>query len=58
MEYLLRVTIEPKEDVTIENAAPQLPASEAAASYLEDNLADLTKHDGLIGWRVLRVRPA
>jgi hypothetical protein len=58
MDYELRVTAEPKDDVTIEGVRPALPLPGDLASRLQDVLADVTKHDGLLGWRVTAVRPA
>jgi hypothetical protein len=55
IDFLVSMTIEPKEDVTIEGEEPGLPDRAALASYLESNLADQTKHDGGIGWRIITV---
>jgi hypothetical protein len=58
MEYLLRVTAERKDDETIEGVPPGLPLPGDLASRVQDVLADVTKHDGQLGWRVIAVRPA
>lgn len=54
-DFLVSMTIEPKEDVTIEGVLPALPSRADLAAYLESMLADKTKHEGLIGWRVISV---
>jgi hypothetical protein len=54
-DFLVSMTIEPKQDVTIEGGEPGLPDRASLASYLESSLADQTKHDGGIGWRVISV---
>jgi hypothetical protein len=58
VEYELRVTAEPKDDVTGEGVPPGLPLPGDLASRMQDLLADVTKHDGQLGWRVTAVRPA
>lgn len=55
IDFLVSITIEPKEDVTTEDEEPGFPDRADLASYLESNLADQTKHDGGIGWRVISV---
>jgi hypothetical protein len=56
--YTVLVDVDPKEDVTGEGIRPSLPSAGALSSRLTDVLADVTKHDGMVGWRVLRVRVA
>lgn len=50
------VAIEPKEDVTQDGLPPGLPTGADFDSYLSSYLADQTKHDGSIGWRILSVK--
>ena len=50
------VDIEEKEEPTEEVILPWPPSHADLTSRLTDVLADQTKHDGLLGWRVLRVR--
>ena len=52
------VDIEEKEEPTEEVILPWPPSHADLTSRLTDVLADQTKHDGLLGWRVLRVRIA
>jgi hypothetical protein len=58
MTSRLWVHVEEKEDVTGEGVVPGLPEPADLASQLTDILADVTKDDGYLGWRVLRVEPA
>jgi hypothetical protein len=50
--------IEPKEDETGEGVQPGIPSESELASYLRDLLADTTKRDERIGYRILRVDTA
>lgn len=52
------VDIEEKEEPSEEVILSWPPTRADVASRLNDVLADYTKHDGLLGWRVLRVRIA
>jgi hypothetical protein len=58
MEYLLAVEVEEKEDETLDGVRPDLPGAPQLCARLTDVLADVTKHDGQLGWRVTLVRPA
>ena len=49
------ITVEPKEDVTAEGTEPSYPTTQELSSRISDVLGDVTKHDGMIGWRVMRV---
>jgi hypothetical protein len=57
VRYVVAVEVEAKDAVTYENVAPGLPAPLALASRLSDVLADETRSDALIGWRVTVVAP-
>ena len=52
------LTIEAKEDETGDGIAPRVPALAESVARLHDTVADNTKHDTMIGWRVTSVRPA
>lgn len=52
------VDIEEKEEPSEEVILPWPPTDADLTSRLTDVLADNTKHDGLLGWRVLQVRTA
>jgi len=54
---LFNLDIEPKEDETGEDIQPVMPTAAEATPRLQDILQDVTKHDGMIGWRVTRVSP-
>ena len=54
----LLIDIEEKEEPSNEVVLPWPPTATELASRLTDELADVTKHDRLLGWRVLRVREA
>lgn len=56
MDYFAVITVEPKEDVTADGVSPSEPSEEELAARLTDVLADVTKHDSMTGWRVVRVR--
>ena len=58
MDYLLRFTVEEKDDVTLDGQEPELPVAAALAVTVQDHLADITKHDAGLGWRVTAVTPA
>jgi len=49
--------IEAKEDETIDGVPPGVPGTGASAEFTENLLADVTKHEAQLGWRVTRVRP-
>ena len=51
----LILTVEAKDDITGEGVSPHLPAPGEVAAALSDSIADLTKHDGQLGWRVVVV---
>ncbi len=50
--FTMQVTVEPKEDVTIEGVAPHVPSGSEVAGALFDQVADWTKHEAQLGWRV------
>ncbi|HWI67726.1 MAG TPA: hypothetical protein VNS88_05045 [Nitrospiraceae bacterium] len=50
------VDIEEKEEPLEEMIMPWPPSHADLISRLTDVLGDVTKHDNLLGWRVLRVR--
>ena len=50
------VDIEEKEEQSDEVIMTWPPSNADLVSRMEDTLVDITKHDGLLGWRVLRVR--
>ena len=52
------VDIEEKDEPSEEMILPWPPTDADLTSRLTDVLAAITKHDGLLGWRVLRVRIA
>ncbi len=52
------IWVEAKEETTGEGAEPAIPAPEELSRRLTDVLADQTKHDGTIGWRVVSVEHA
>lgn len=56
MEYLLIFTVEEKEDATTDGQEPELPTTAGLAVTAQDHLADITKHDAQLGWRVTAVR--
>lgn len=49
--------IEAKEDETIDGVPPGVPGTSASAEFAENLLADVTKHEAQLGWRITRVRP-
>jgi hypothetical protein len=51
----LAVRVEAKEDVTTEGRQPYVATPDELASYADDRLGDLTKHDGQLGWRTTSV---
>jgi hypothetical protein len=54
-QITLVFTVEPKDEETIEGVMPGEPTPERLAVAVQDRMADITKHDGLYGYRVLRV---
>jgi hypothetical protein len=58
VRYPVFITVEEKEDVTGEGIVPELPPPGVLDRQLTDTLADVTNHDGLIGWRVISVEGA
>ena len=53
--YPVLVVVQPREDVTGEGVPPEVPDPDAMCSRLSDVLGDVTKHDGRLGWRVVRL---
>jgi hypothetical protein len=51
----LLITVEEKDGDTGEGVHPALPAIGDVAFHLADRVADDTKHDGRLGWRVVGV---
>ena len=55
--HRLDLIIEAKEDETIEGVPPGFPAPAESAEFAQNLLADVTKHEAMLGWRVTRVQP-
>lgn len=49
------IVIEPKEDVTGEGVQPNDPTTNEAATWMADVLSNWSKHEALIGWRVMAI---
>jgi hypothetical protein len=56
-DFILIVTVEEKEDVTLDNQEPELPTGAELAVTVHDHMADITKHEAQLGWRITAVRP-
>ncbi len=53
-KFIMRV--EPKEDETGEGVQPTDPTPAEMLGYLNDLLIDHSKHEGLIGYRIMEVK--
>lgn len=52
------VWVETKEETTVDGVEPVLPTPAELGARLTDVLADQTKHDATIGWRITAVEHA
>lgn len=55
--YMAVLFVEDKEDETAEGVPPGFPSADELCSWLGERVDDLTKHEGLVGYRVLRIVP-
>lgn len=54
-ELHFTMVVEPKEDETPDGVQPTTPTAQEMLPYLNDHLNDMTKHDGMLGYRIMRV---
>jgi len=53
---VLAVTVQEKDEPTIDGVAPQLPPEELLALVISDHMGDMTRREAAYGWRVMDVR--
>jgi hypothetical protein len=54
-QVALTVTVEEKDGVTPDGVVPELPFGAEVASVIRDEMADSTKRNMQLGWRVTEV---
>jgi hypothetical protein len=51
-DITIKLRVEEKEDETGDGVQPHMPDAAEVARELDSLLQDITKHKGMIGWRV------